>query len=554
MNKQMERRSGAAIIARLLALVGSLAYVIFLAVLNGSLGHTIGTFIPLLGAVAVAKACGASVALPYGVLFALIIGFGLLRGLLRYFEQYSNHYIAFRLLAKIRDIIFTKLRVLCPAKLETKEKGTIISMITADTETIEVFYAHTISPVCIAVASSAAVLLFIGFLCSWVMAAYALAAYLVVGLLLPLLGSRTVAAPGLEYRQQFTAFNGYFMDAVKGSRDIVLHGQMNERRKNVDEYTDALLGASAKLKNRSLGLNVLTTFVILLLNFGMLALGLFLTAGAALPAPLMAVGVVALMSSYGPVIAISQLPQNLSQTLASGERLLSLLEEEPMVTDISGKQDFAFEALETEHLFFDYGSGKAVLTDVNISVKKGEIVGIMGSSGCGKSTLLKLLLRFWEKDSGKILYNGIDVDEINTASLKKNVVMVSQTTYLFDDTIKGNLKIAKADATDAEIAQACRKAGIAQRIARLPDGYDTKVGAQGMTLSAGETQRIGLARAFLSDAKLILLDEPTSNVDAINEGIILKSLAENRGDRGIILVSHRESTLSIADRVYHFDK
>lgn len=546
------RRSGFKIVSKLLAMIGSLSYVILLAVINGSIGHAIGTFIPVLGALAIAKACGASVALSYTWLFVLIIGFGLLRGALRYFEQYSNHYIAFRLLAKIRDIIFRKLRVLCPAKLETKQKGTIISMITADTETIEVFYAHTISPVCIAIVCSLAIFLFIGFVVSWYMALFALFAYLVIGVVMPAIGNKIVASSGSDYRREFTAFNGYFMDAVKGSRDIILHGKEEEREKKVGEYTDKLLSATDKMKTRSLTTSVITNIVIYLLDFGMLALGIALVMAGQVSAPLMAVGVVALMSSYAPVLAISKLPENLSQTFSSGDRIISLLEEEPAVTDIEGGTDFDFKDLTTENLSFGYGE-KQVLKDINIVVSKGEIVGVMGKSGCGKSTLLKLLLRFWKKGDGAIKYNGADIENVNTLSLKGNVVMVSQSTYLFDDTVRGNLKIAKQNASEKELIAACKSAGIYDFITKLKDGFDTKIGAGGVALSAGEAQRLGLARAFLSDAKLILLDEPTSNVDAINEGIILKALKEQKSERSIILVSHRESTMAICDRIYKME-
>lgn len=546
------KRGGLKIVNKLLSLVGSLSYVILLAVINGSIGHAIGTFIPVLGALAVAKVIGADVAISYTWLFILIIGFGFLRGVLRYFEQYSNHYIAFRLLAKIRNIIFAKLRVLCPAKLESKQKGSIISMITADTETIEVFYAHTLSPVCIAASCSVAMCLFIGLNVNWYMALFALFAYLVIGVIMPIIGNKAVTAAGAEYRKRFTDFNGYFMDAIKGSKDIILHCREEEKKTSVNEYTEKLLSASKKLKDKSLNISVIINLTVTVLNFLMLLIGVYLVINCGLSAPLMMVGVVALMSSYGPVLAISRLPENLSQTFSSGDRLISLLEEEPVVKDVEGKNDFDFESLETKDLTFGYGADKQVLKGVNITANKGEIVGIMGSSGCGKSTLLKLLLRFWEKGDGKILYNGTDIDLINTESLKKNVVMVSQSTYLFDDTVKGNLRIAKQDATDDEIAEACKKAGIYDLIEKLSDGFDTKIGSGGVQLSAGEAQRIGIARAFLSDARLILLDEPTSNVDAINEGIILKSLVLNREDKCIILVSHRESTMSIVDRVYRF--
>lgn len=547
------RRSSFKIITKLLSLIGSLAYVIVIAVINGSVGHIIGTFIPILGAIAIAKTLGAFTSISYEVLIGLLVGFGLLRGLLRYFEQYANHYIAFKLLAKIRDIIFAKLRVLSPAKLETKQKGTIISMITADTETIEVFYAHTISPVCIAFLVSLTIFLFIGFVSSWYMALFAVFAYVVVGVIIPIISRRVTKREGGEYRQKFTEFNGYFVDSIKGSKDIILHGKEAQKQKTVENHTDKLLSATKSLKDKSLSMNVVTNTTVIVLNIIMLVIGILLVHYSDLGVGNMFVAVVALMSSYGPVLSLAALPTDLSQTLASGDRLISLLEEEPVVEDIKNGKDFEFENLKTKKLCFAYDEANPVLKDLEIEVTKGEIVGIVGSSGCGKSTVFKLLLRFYDKDSGEILFNDVDINNINTDSLKKNVTMVSQKTYLFDDTIKGNLLIAKQNATDEEIVEACKKAGIHNLISQLKQGYDTKVGGANASLSAGETQRIGIARAFLSDAKLILLDEPTSNVDAINEGIILKSLLLNKEDKAIIIVSHRESTISIADRVYRFD-
>ena len=342
------------------------------------------------------------------------------------------------------------------------------------------------------------------------------------------------------------------MDAIKGSKDIILHGKEEEHKENIDLNTDKLLESSTDLKNKGLTMNVITNMVVIILNLCMLSLGLILVKFVNLSAPIMLVGVVALMSSYGPVLALAALPNSLSQTFASGERVFDLLAEEPAVRDIENKNEIEADSVKVENLSFSYGQNP-VLDNVSVEVKKGEIVGIMGESGCGKSTLLKLLLRFWKKQKGRILYNGIEIEDLNTSSLKKNVVMVSQSTYLFEDTIKGNLKIAKPSASDEEIIEACKKAGIHDFVSSLKDGYDTKVGGKNAIFSAGESQRLAIARCFLSDAQIILLDEPTSNVDAINEGIILKSLIMNKKDKAIIIVSHRESTMSIADRVYYFN-
>ena len=507
MNDKKERMGGGKIMARLIVLLGSLAYIMVVAVINGSLGFVSAMGVTLMGAVGIAKALGESIALSYGWIIGLAVGFGVLRGLLRYIEQYCNHYIAFRLLAVLRDKIFGALRVLCPAKLESKQKGAIIAMITSDIETLEVFYAHTISPICIAVVVSSAVFVFVGCVSSWYLALVALCGYLAIGIVLPLISSKLMRSGGVGYRAEFSSFNAYFLDSIKGVRDIVLNNAEGVRLAEVDRRSDVLLGYTKKLKRKistAAGLTEIfvSVFVILTLTVG--------------------------------VILVSTDRLSVGMMIVNGEPL-------------------DFEKVETEKLSFGYDKDAKVLKDVCMHAEKGEIVGIVGASGCGKSTLLKLLLRFWEKDSGSIEYNGVDIDRIDSAALTDNVTMVSQSTYLFDQSIADNLRIAKADATLDEMRSACRKASVDEFIMSLPDGYDTQVGALGDDLSAGEKQRIGLARAFLHDGKLILLDEPTSNVDSINEGIILKALKDGREGKSIILVSHRESTMAIADRIYRVE-
>lgn len=550
MTEKNTRMNGGKIMARLIVLLGSLAYIMVIAVINGSLGFISAMGVTLMGAVGVAKALGENIALSYGWIMGLAVGFGVLRGALRYAEQYCNHYIAFRLLAVLRDKIFGALRVLCPAKLESKQKGAIIAMITSDIETLEVFYAHTISPICIAVVVSSAVFVFVGCVSSWYLALVALCGYLAIGIVLPLISSKLMRSGGVGYRAEFSSFNAYFLDSIKGVKDIVLNNAENARLAEVDRRSDSLLDYTKKLKRKistAAGLTEIFVSVFVILT---LTVGVILVSTDRLSVGMMIVGVVAVFGSFGPVIAISALPGNLTQTFASGDRVLKLLAEKPAVEPVEDGKPLDFERVETIDLSFGYDANERVLKDVCMHAEKGEIVGIVGASGCGKSTLLKLLLRFWEKDSGSIEYNGVDIDEIDSAALTDNVTMVSQSTYLFDQSVADNLRIAKADATLDEMRQACRKASVDEFIMKLPNGYDTQVGALGDDLSAGEKQRIGLARAFLHDGKLILLDEPTSNVDSINEGIILKALKDSRREKSIILVSHRESTMAIADRVY----
>lgn len=551
--KKTLRRSGAKIMASLILLLGSLSYIMILAVINGSVGFVCAMGVTVFGAVGVAKALGEAIALSYGWIIGLTIGCGVLRGLLRYFEQYSNHYIAFRLLAVLRDKIFGALRVLCPAKLESKQKGSIIAMITSDIETLEVFYAHTISPICIAVLVSTAVFLFVGFVSSWYLALVALAGFLTIGIVVPLISSGKLKESGVKYRAEFASFSAYFLDSIKGIKDIVLNNAGEEREKEVNRRSDGLLKETKKMKHNITCAGSAIELMVSVFVLITLAVGILLVKKDMLPLGRMIIGMVTVFSSFGPVIAVGSLPGNLTQTFASGDRVVNLLAEKPAVEAVKSGKDFDYEKLDVKDLSFSYDGQTEVLKDIKMHAEKGEIIGIVGESGCGKSTFLKLLLRFWERSGGEINYDDIDIDKINTNSLLKNVTMVSQSTYLFEETIEDNLRIAKPDATPEEIENACKMASIHDFIMTLPDGYKTQVGALGDNLSAGEKQRIGLARAFLRGSELILLDEPTSNVDSINEGIILKALKEQKNKKSIILVSHRESTMAIADRIYKVD-
>ena len=369
-----------------------------------------------------------------------------------------------------------------------------------------------------------------------------------------MISSARLKESGVRYRAEFSSFNAYFLDSIKGIKDIVLMNGDDNRRQQVNHRSDLLLQETKKMKHDTARATATTELFVSLFIILTLVVGILLVTNNQLTIGRMLIGVVAVFGSFGPVIAVSSLPGNLTQTFASGDRVLNLLAEKPVVTEITTGKDFTYNDLHVDKLSFSYDKNINVLNDISMHASKGEIVGIVGKSGCGKSTLLKLLLRFWQKDTGNISYNNIDIEDINTNSLLSNVTMVSQVTYLFDTTIEENLRIAKADATLEEIQDACRKASIHDFILTLPDGYQTQVGALGDNLSAGEKQRIGLARAFLRGSSLILLDEPTSNVDSINEGIILKSLKEQKQNHSIILVSHRESTMAIADRIYRAEE
>jgi len=558
--KKKLRRNGLVIMGKLITLLGSLSLVMLLAVFTGVLGFFSSMGVTIFGSIGIAKYLNESMGisttvinLSYTWIIILTISCGVLRGILRYVEQYFNHYIAFRLLAVLRDKIFGALRVLCPAKLETKKKGSIISMVTSDIETLEVFYAHTISPICIAILVSISTIIFVSVYTSFYLALVALLGYIFIAIVIPVISSKKMKESGVKYRNEFASFNSFFLDSIKGVKEIVLNRKVNKRKEEVDERSSKMLLETKKMKKNAAFFTSLTTLSVSIFIILTLVVGILLVHNNMLTIGKMIIGTVTVFSSFGPVIAIASLPTNLTQTFASGDRVLNLLEEKPAVLPIENQNNFVFNDLKVSNLDFSYEENIPILSNINMSIKNGEIIGIVGKSGIGKSTLLKLLLRFFLKENGNISYNDIDIDYINTHSLYENVTLVSQSTYLFNDTILNNLLLAKEDATEEEIIKATKEASIYDFIMSLPEGFNTKIGSLENNLSSGEKQRLGLAIAFLRGSKLILLDEPTSNVDSINEGIILKALKDKKKEKSIILVSHRESTMSIVDRVYKFE-
>ena len=555
MQKQ-KRRNGFTIMAKLIVLVGSLAYIMLLAVVNGLLGYLAALGTTLFGAMGVAQIVDSSTFgshVSVWLFVGLAVGSGVLRGILRYFEQYSNHNIAFKLLALLRDKIFNKLRKLAPAKIDNKNKGNLVAMITSDVEILEVFYAHTVSPVFIAITVSLTIFLFVGLFINWYLAAVAICAYVVIGIVFPPIASKAMASSGVNYKKKFASVSSYFLDSIRGAKEIVVHNAVEDRKKNVDEQSEGLLSSLKIMKRATARITGSTELLVTIFLIITTVVGIVLAKNGTITAAKMIIGIVAIFGSFGPVIAIAALPSSLTLTFAAGDRLLNLLAEKPIIEDVTNKQDIEYKDVKVENVTFGYEENVEVLKDISMHAGKGEIVGIVGASGCGKSTLLKLLLRFYPFNKGDISYNDISINDINTQSLLSNVTMISQTTYLFDESIKENLRIAKADATEEEMKEACKVASIDDFISDLPQGYDTQVASAGNNLSAGEKQRVGLARAFLRGSELILLDEPTSNLDSINEGIILKSLLSMKGKRSIILVSHRKSTMAIADRIYKIE-
>ena len=532
---------------RLIGLVRPLAGYMALAIALGLAGHLCAAALTVLGGAALAGVLGLQSALSLPALFAAVLCCGLLRGVLRYGEQACNHFIAFKLLALIREKVFRALRRLCPAKLEGKDRGDLISVITSDIELLEVFYAHTISPVAIAVLFSGSLTLFIGSF-HWELGLLALGGYVAVGGVIPLVTSRLSGEEGLRLRAQSGALSGFVLDSLRGLPEILQYGQGQRRLEEMQARTEALSRQEARLK-RAAGRNqAVTGAVILAFDLGMLLAAALLYRRGQVEFLGVLLPTLAMMSSFGPCVALANLGSTLQHTFAAGNRVLDILEETPVVEEVSGQPEVAFHGAAAEGVTFAY-KGESVLRNVSVDIPRGAIVGITGRSGSGKSTLLKLFMRFWTVQEGRVAVSDRDVNAINTGNLREIESFVTQETHLFHDSIGANLRIARLNATQEELEAACRKASVHDFIQSLPRGYDTPVGELGTTLSGGERQRLGLARAFLHGGELLLLDEPTSNLDSLNEGGILKAIKEEAEERTVVLVSHRTSTLRIADRV-----
>lgn len=538
------QRQPIAIMSRLIGLVKPLLQIMLLTIFMGIAGYLCAIFITILGGYGLLSALGLSnTALT--TLFILVLILGLSRGILHYIEQASGHYIAFKLLAIIRDKVFKALRRLSPAKLEGRDKGNLIAVITGDIELLEVFYAHTIAPIAIAVVTSLIMAIFIGSFHP-ILGVIALFAYLAVGLVIPMAASRIGAETGRSYRRNFGSMNTYFLDSLRGLKECIQYAAGPARLKEINRQSDNLNTKQKALKNQEGMVAAITNTVILIFDLGLLAVAVWLMAQGSLGIEGVLIPTIALFSSFGPTAALSSLSNNLLQTFAAGERVLDLLDESPIVDEVETGVNIAFNGASCQDLSFAYGNAP-VIENISLTLPQSKIIGLHGRSGSGKSTFLKLLMRFWDRDSGSLRLSEQDIKDINTHSLRQNESYVTQSTYLFNDTIAANIRIAKPSATDAEVAEAAKMAALDDFVITLPKGYNTPVGELGESLSGGERQRIGLARAFLHQAPLILLDEPTSNLDSLNEGIILKSIREHAKNQTVVLVSHRKSTMGITD-------
>jgi len=573
-----KRRSAIQIMGSLIGLVKPLLHIMLAAIILGTLGYLCAIFLTILAGQVIVHGLLTGVAgmtvpvekmwlvfTPVKTIITIMIVIAVLRGILHYVEQYCNHFIAFKLLAIIRHKVFASLRKLCPAKLEGRDKGNLISIITTDIELLEVFYAHTISPIAIATLTSIIMVIFIGRY-HWLAGLLALTAYLIVGVAIPMWNGKRGSQKGMEFRTSFGELNSFVLDSLRGLDETIQYGQGKKRKEQMTGQSKNLAGMQESLSKMEGSQRSFTNMVILLASFGMLALTIWLYAKGEMGFEGILTCTIAMMGSFGPVVALSSLSNNLNQTLASGERVLSLLEETPLVEEIPGdvetsadqsenseeSADHAFAGAEAENVTFAYGA-ETILDNYSLKLQPGKITGIHGASGSGKSTLLKLLMRFWDVQDGSVSVDGTDVRKIPTRHLRDMESYVTQETHLFHDSIANNIEVAKPGASREEIMEAAKKASIHDFIMTLPKGYDTEVGELGDTLSGGEKQRIGIARAFLHDCPLILLDEPTSNLDSLNEGIILRSLKESARKKTVVLVSHRVSTMNVADVVYEME-
>ena len=592
-----KRRSAISIMGSLIGLVKPLLHIMLAAIILGTAGYLCAIFLTILAGQVIVHGVIAGGAGSIKTIITVMIIIAVLRGILHYAEQYCNHFIAFKLLAIIRHKVFAALRKLCPAKLEGRDKGNLISIITTDIELLEVFYAHTISPIAIATLTSLVMVIFIGRY-HWLAGILALIAYLIVGVVIPMWNGRRGSQMGMEFRTNFGKLNSFALDSLRGLDETIQYDQGEKRKEQMSERSRSLAGMQEKLSKMEGTQRSFTNLVILLASFGMLALTVWLYGKEEIGFEGILTCTIAMMGSFGPVVALSSLSNNLNQTLASGERVLSLLEETPMVEEISGNVDIrtdsdneisntsivsentdndirnqnnspekekyilrgiltgraknsvnVFSGAEAQHVTFAY-ENETILDDYSLKLEPGKITGIHGASGSGKSTLLKLLMRFWDVNQGSVSVDGEDIRKIQTRHLRDMESYVTQETHLFHDSIANNIAVGSPGASREAIIEAAKKASIHDFIMKLPKGYDTEVGELGDTLSGGEKQRIGIARAFLHDSPLILMDEPTSNLDSLNEGIILKSLREASEKKTVILVSHRKSTMNIVDTVF----
>lgn len=539
------------VVWRMMKLVKPLILPMCLAIIMGVVGFLCAIGIPVLSAMALFQLVGMYPHLPLSSLLIILLVMALLRGVFHYIEQAANHYIAFKLLAIIRDHVYTTLRRLAPAKLDGKDKGNLISLITNDIELLEVFYAHTISPVFIAMITSLILLKFFAHM--HILAMFiALIAYLIMAIVIPFYVNHKGKEIGQKNRDEIGNMSTYILESLSGLSTLLQYDIGGLRKQRMLEKNDELETLQRQMKDVESVQVVMSQLLISLFSIIMFITMFILQQQGIVSVFDTIMATILMLSSFGPVMALSHLANNLLSTLSSGRRVIAILDEKELIKDVIDQPTISFDDIEIDDLNFAY-EDEIILKNLNLTLTKNQITGIVGKSGSGKSTLLKLIMRFYDPTSGQISIHDCDLKKINTANMRAMFAYVTQETILFHDTILNNIKIAKLDATDDEIYQACQKASIHDFIMSLPAGYQTQLSELGASLSGGERQRIALARAFLSDAPCILLDEPTSHLDVLNEAIILKSLQQQK-DKTMILVTHRESTMRIAQQMIHMNQ
>ncbi|EBF5159151.1 TPA: ABC transporter ATP-binding protein [Listeria monocytogenes] len=528
------------VIRWLLKFVKPLRGKMILAILLGIISNLSVILISLIGAYGILAVILAQPLNPYKWLFVMV-GCGVLRGVARYLEQYLNHDIAFRLLAIIRERIFSTLRKLGPARLSGKKSGDLITAITSDVEALEVFFAHTISPVFIALGTTIVTVGFLGMYDTG-LALILLLGQILVGVVLPMISYKRNKKIGTAYQTEFVGLNQAVMENIASLQDIFQFKLGEARLANLTDRGEKLNKQYQKRLRQGSELQILGEWVLIGTATLILVLGSFWQ----LPLETILIGTVLSLSSFGSALALNALGTALLTTFASGKRLFALTEEKPVVTFNGPLELTDFERAELNKVCFSHDGKQAILSELSLDLPKGKWLGIGGESGSGKSTLVKLLMRYWDPD-GEVNLNNQPLPKITESSLHQIEGVMEQSTFLFEDTIGNNIRLGKKAATLDEVKKAARKAAIDKWIETLPEGYDTKIGGQARNLSDGERQRIGLARLFLHDAPLLLLDEPTSNLDYINEQAILNTLRSEIQDKTVLVISHRKTTLDLAE-------
>ena len=532
------------------------------AILCGSLGHLFAVWSMMAAAAAL---IGLVTDWPplngQWVVWALVaVLTALSRGVMAYGEQYYNHEMAFSMLRDIRTTVFDKMRSLAPAGLRDQARGDMVTVITNDIELLEIFYAHTLSPIAIALVTSLANLALLTWLSPW-MGLAALVSYLIVGLLIPILSARPTFKVAMQERTAQANLHSLLLETLQGRTELAGLGALGNTRRRVGVATDQMLDARGRTSGRTIANDMVTNVVTLICAGVFTLMACYLgSTGLVNPGRGM-IGLVGFLSSFAPLIPVARLGAGLQPTLAAARRVFALLDKEPPVREVEsdhGNPLTEFTGEEAKAVSFSYvgktdpgkyGGRVAVLDNLDFSIKPGELIGVQGANGVGKSTLIDLLMRFQERSGGDLTVSGLPIETIRTADLRAQQTLVSQDTYIFSLTLADNIALARPDASREDIEQAAHDACLDDLIDQLPDGLDHLLADNGSDLSEGQRQRMALARAFLSSAPFMLLDEPTSNMDALLEGRVLTRLIERKGDRTCLIVSHRSSVLARVDRL-----